>query len=85
MCSGWICIIGKVIIGIVFFEIPIWYLLFSIMQFIIAITYFVLLYQPQIKRIDYKKMLLKLKRDMLIKVLGEYAFNVMDNERNEKK
>lgn len=85
MCVGWVCIIGKVIIGIIFLEIPIWYLLFSIVQFIIAITYFVLLYQPQIKKIDYKKLFLKLKRGILIKVLGEYAFNVMDNERNGRK
>lgn len=81
MCTGWICIIGKVLISINFYEVSIIYLLFSIIQIIIAITYFVLSYQPQLKKIDYKKMLFKLKRGIMIKVLGEYAFNVMNDEK----
>lgn len=81
MCLGWLCIIGKEIISIFYYKIPIWYLLFSIVQIIITITYFVLLYQPQIKKIDYKQLLLKLKRGIVIKVIGEYAFNIMNNEK----
>ena len=85
MCLGWLCIIGKEIISIFYYKIPIWYLLFSIVQIIITITYFVLLYQPQIKKIDYKQLLLKLKRGIVIKVIGEYAFNIMNNEKNRRK
>lgn len=85
MCLGWLCIIGKAIISVFYSKIPIWYLLFSIVQIIITITYFVLLYQPQIKKIDYKQLLFKLKRGIVIKVIGEYAFNIMNNEKNRRK
>lgn len=85
MCLGWLCIIGKAIISVFYSKIPIWYLLFSIVQIIITITYFVLLYQPQIKKINYKQLLFKLKRGIVIKVIGEYAFNIMNNEKNRRK
>ncbi len=85
ICIGWICIIGKIAISIFFYKISSWYILFSIMQTIITITYFVLSYQPQIKKIDYKIMFCKIKRGIMIKVLGEYAFNIIDSEKNSKK
>lgn len=85
MCMGWVCIIGKIIIGTFFYETPVWFLLFSIIQIIITITYFVLSYQPQIKKISFRKIFSKLKREIMIKVLGEYAFSVMDNEKNKRR
>lgn len=85
MCIGWICIIGKIVISILFYKIPSWYILFSIIQIIITITYFILSYQPQIKKIDFKAMFCKIKRGIMIKILGEYAFNILDSEKNSKK
>ena len=85
MCVGWIGIIGKIVISIFFYKISSWYILFSIIQIIITITYFILSYQPQIKKIDFKAMFCKLKRGIMIKILGEYAFNILDSEKNSKK
>lgn len=84
MCIGWICIIGKIIISILYYKISIWYFLLSIVQMIITITYFILSYQPQVQKIDYKIMFCKIKRGIMIRVLGEYAYNIMDSEKNSK-
>lgn len=84
MCLSWGCIIGKAVVGVLFYKIPIWYPLFSIIQIIVTITYFMLMYQPQIKKIDYKQFFLKLKYGIMIKVIGEYAFNIMNNEKIEE-
>lgn len=51
---------------------------------IIAITYFILSYQPQIKKIDYKKLFYKIMREIIIKILGEYAFDIMNSEKNNR-
>lgn len=80
MCIGWICIVGKIFIGLIFYQISVWYLLFSVIQMVITFTYFILCYQPQIRKIDYKEMYYKFKRKVMIKVLGEYAVNVIDRE-----
>lgn len=83
MCIGLLCIIGKMINAVIY-EIPAWYFLFSIVQMIIAITYFILSYQPQIKKIDYKKLFYKIMREIIIKILGEYAFDIMNSEKNNR-
>lgn len=84
MCLSWGCIIGKAVVGVLSYKIPIWYPLFSIIQIIVTITYFMLMYQPQIKKIDYKQLFLKLKYGIMIKVIGEYAFNIMNNKKIEE-
>lgn len=80
MCVGWACIIGKIVIGVFFYKIPIWYQLFSIIQMIITITYFVLSYKPLSNKNDNNE-LKKIKRGIMIKIFGEYAFSIMDSER----
>lgn len=83
MYIGLICIMGKIIYAIIY-KIFVWYLLFSIVQMMIAITYFLLSYKPQIYKIDYRKLLYNLRRKMMIKIIGEYAFNIMDDEKNNR-
>lgn len=79
MSIGWICIVSKVFISLIFFKIPIWYLLFSVMQIIITITYFILSYQPQLKKINYRIVLYKIMKT----VLGEYAVNILYGKSTE--
>ncbi len=82
MITGGMCIIGKIMIGVVIYKILVWYLLFSVAQMIILITYFVLSYQPQVKKINYIKLFCRIKRKIIIKIMGEYAFEIMNSEKN---
>lgn len=80
---GWICIAAKAVIAVLSLEKYLWYLLFSVMQGIITVTYFVLCYQPQFKKIDIKKVFSELKHGIMIKILGDYAVNIMENRKKK--
>lgn len=84
ICVSWISIIYKMLVGLFYFQISIGYILFSIVQMIITGTYFILCYQPQIKKIDYKKIFRKIKEDIILKIVGEYAFSIMNSKRNDR-
>lgn len=84
MCVSWISIIYKMLVGLFYFQISIVYILFSIVQMIITGTYFILCYQPQIEKNDYKKIFRKIKEDIILKIVGEYAFSIMNSKRNDR-
>ena len=79
---GWGCIIGKTFYGMMIYRISLWYFLLSTSQVLITVTYFVLSYQPQFKKMSIRDMLNKLKCWIMIKVIGEYAFEIMNNDKN---
>lgn len=73
MGISWVCIVGKILIALILIKIPIWYLLFSLTQIIITITYFILCYQPQFKKVSYKMVFYKFMKT----ILGEYAVSII--------
>lgn len=72
---GWIFIVGKMLAGIIYYRLSVWYFLLSAMQMLITITYFVLCYQPQLKKFDVKKVV----HWTGVKILGEYAIRIMES------
>lgn len=70
-------IVSKALLGIIIFKMPIWYLMLSMIQMLIIGTYFVLCYQPQVKKIDYKEMFIKIGLAVAKSILGKYAFETV--------
>lgn len=77
MGIGWICILGKALMSLKFYEVSIWYFLYSFMQLIVTVTYFILSYRPQIKKIDYGLLIYI----FMEKILGKYAVNILYNKK----
>lgn len=82
MGIGWCVIIIKILLGIVLIDKPVNYLMISLLQLIITVTYFVLYYQPQIKTISFKELLKSIINILIVKLLGEYAANMMKKKSN---
>ena len=82
---SWGSMICKSVIGMIYYKMPSWYLLLSIMQVLITVTYFILCYQPQVKKIDFRQLLCRLKYKIMIKVLGKYAVDIMENAKKKTK
>lgn len=67
------CMIAKIVVMRLSGKFMMWYLLLSVVQIIIAITYYVLCYQPQLKKRSFKEIFY----GGLVKIVGEYAADVM--------
>ena len=85
MIAGYICIIVKMLMGLLIYKISLWYHLFSIIQLVITITYFILSYQLKPKKTDCKLSFHNLTYQIKIKLLGEYAVNIIEDEKKKYK
>lgn len=51
MCIGWGFMILKAVMNLFLFKFSMWYLMLLTLQLLVTITYFILCYQPQLKKI----------------------------------
>lgn len=77
MCIGWTCIIMKLAMVLLVYPSHMGYLLPCLLQILVTVTYFILYYQPQTKKVDYKKCILFLYLKLLRTVLGKHAFSIL--------
>ncbi len=84
ICIGWACIFTKAALFLFVYPFSMRCLLLSVLQMIVTVTYFVLCYQPQFKKVDYKKRLIALKDKLIKTVLGEFAFDVLHPQNKNK-
>lgn len=80
---SWCVIGGKIITGILLHVMSSWYMLLSVTQILITVTYFVLCYQPQMKKFNFKEVFCRILYNIKIKVLGEYAVNILKNGKKK--
>lgn len=76
---GWILITMKIIMQIRDLSPSAEYVWFSLTQILITVTYLVLSYRPQFKKIKFKVIIKKLIKSIYIKVLGNYAIDMIKN------
>lgn len=81
---GWVCILGKTALNLLVGPFSMCCLLLSLLQMLVTITYFVLRYQPQFKKFDYKDWLVSIKDKLTKVVLGKYAFDILHTQNNGK-
>ena len=74
--SGWAGIVAKVLIMLLSHNLMTWYLMHSIIQSVVTVTYFVLCYQPKWTKWDLRGIL----HNVLMKIVGEYASKIIDSE-----
>jgi hypothetical protein len=84
ICIGWACIFTKIALFLFVYPFSMRCLLLSVLQMIVTVTYFVLCYQPQLKKCDYKKRHIALKDKLIKTVLGEFAFDVLHPQNKNK-
>lgn len=82
MVFSWLLIGAKMTWNIFYGAFSIWYLLLSLLQILVMVTYFLLSYQPQLKKINYKELLQFLRQKTLKGIFGEYALYLMSSQAN---
>ena len=83
MVLGWGCQIGKLMLGIFVYASE-WYILLSMMQLLITFTYFLLSYQPQLKRVSIKDILCGLWQKLVQSILGNKAVELIEEENKRQ-
>lgn len=78
-------VVGKVIWSIFLLGNCLTYCLISILELLIMITYFLLSYQPQFKKVKLKEVFNKCKIIIMVKILGESAVKLIEKEKQKKK
>ncbi len=80
---GWTGIIVKAIVGVVLWNVAAWFLLLCAMQVVITVTYFVLLYQPQMVKNSMTEDSRGIGESILEKILGKTGANMLLNVEAE--
>lgn len=80
MVLGWLCILMKAFLATIVLKDYIWYLLLCSIQCLITGTYFVLCYQPQVRKVAAGKLFKDTQLKIVEIVLGEYAKELFENK-----